>query len=144
MKLVALILFTALPSLAFSDFARLYIEPQDGFESYISAALIKKKGPLILTVIKGEAAYILTSAVIKVGESAGGKIARCLAVWCAGIQGTQTATVQLVDPLTNEVLWAYNVRKSGSHNFQSSAEAIAKHLKEFLSKHPQPAKKATP
>jgi hypothetical protein len=36
-----------------------------------------------------------------------------------------------------EMAWAYNVRKLGAHNYQSSAEAIAKHLKSFLLKENQ-------
>jgi hypothetical protein len=55
----------------------------------------------------------------------------------AGIQGTQTATVQLVDEKTQDVAWAYNVRKGSATAYQSTAEAVAKHLKEFLEKHPQ-------
>jgi hypothetical protein len=51
---------------------------------------------------------------------------------CAGIEGSQTASVTLIDTKTNTVVWAYNVRKVGSSNFQSSAEACAKHLKEWL------------
>jgi len=77
--------------------------------------------------------YILTPApVVQKPESAGGKIARCLFAYCAGIEGSQTASVSLVDTKTKAVVWAYNVKKGGSSNFQSSAEACAKHLKHWL------------
>jgi len=115
---------------------RIYIEPQDGFELYISAAIIKKQVPAVVTQNKEEAAFSLTSAVQSKEESGSSKIARCLFLYCAGIQGVQTATVQLVNSNTQEVEWAYNVRKGSASAYQSTAEAIAKHLKEFLEKHP--------
>jgi hypothetical protein len=70
-------------------------------------------------------------------ESSGSKVARCLFLYCAGIQGNQTATVQLVNSSTKEVAWAYNVHKGSATAYQSTAEAVAKHLKDFLEKHPQ-------
>ena len=110
----------------------IYVEPRGGFESYISAALVKKGVPVIVTMKRDGAAFLLTSKVEQKEESGASKVARCLFAYCAGIEGNQTATVQLVNTATQEVTWAYNVRKSGSKNYQSSAEAIAKHLKQYL------------
>ena len=101
---------------------------------YISAAIIKKQAPIVVTKDKASADYILSSVVTTKEESTGSKIARCAFAYCAGIGGTQTATVQLTKLAGSEVVWAYNVKKGGSQNFQSSSEAIAKHLKEFLEK----------
>lgn len=47
----------------------------------------------------------------------------------AGIEESQTASVSLIDAKTKAIVWAYNVKKGGSSNFHSSAEACAKHLK---------------
>lgn len=116
---------------------RIYIEAQNGFESYISAAIVKKHVPAVVTKNKDEATFVLTSAVEGKEESSGSKVARCLFLYCAGIQGTQTATVQLVSAKTQDVAWAYNVHKGSASAYQSTSEAIAKHLKEFLEKHPQ-------
>lgn len=116
---------------------RLYIEPQDGFESYISAAILKKHAPVVVTANRAGAVFILSSAVKSKEESGASKVARCLFAYCVGIDGTQTATVQLQDARTQEVIWAYNVRKASSSAYQSTAEAIAKHLKEFLEKSPR-------
>jgi len=119
---------------------KVYIEPQPGgFESYITAGFIRKKTPVVVTKDRGEAAYILTAVVTQERESDAGKVARCAFASCAGVEGMQTATVQLTDQ-AGKVVWAYNVQKSGAASFQSSAEAIAKHLKEFLD--PKPPKKA--
>jgi hypothetical protein len=120
-------------SSAYSQSPRIYIEPQQGFESYISAAIIKKHVPAVVTQNKDEAQFVLTSNVQAKEESTGSKIARCLFMYCAGMQGTQTATVQLVKK-NGEVAWAYNVRKGAAQAYQSTAEAIAKHLKDFLGK----------
>lgn len=110
---------------------RVFVEPQDGFESYISAAIVKKKVPVSVTTVRESADFIITSKVLPKEESTGSKIARCMFAYCAGIGGSQTATVSLVDA-NGTVAWAYNVRKGGAHNYQSSAEAIAKHLKKWL------------
>jgi hypothetical protein len=134
---IAILLSTA--SLACSQTAspRIYVEPQDGFESYLSAAIVKKHVPAVVTQDKENATFVLTSAVIAKEESAGSKVARCLFAYCIGIEGTQTATVQLVNAKTKEVAWAYNVRKGSANAYQSTAEAAAKHLKKFLEEHPQ-------
>jgi hypothetical protein len=116
---------------------RIFIQPQNGFESYISAAIVKKHVPAVVTQNQDDAWFVLTSEVQAKEESAGSKIARCLFVYCAGIQGTQTASVQLVNAQTQEVIWAYNVRKGAASAFQSTAESIAKHLKKFLEQRPQ-------
>jgi len=70
--------------------------------------------------------------VVEKPESTGGKIARCLFLYCIGIEGSNTVSVQLIDQKANAVLWAYNVKKAGHGNFQSSADACAKHLKRWL------------
>lgn len=116
---------------------RIYVEPQGGFESYLSAAIVKKHVPAVVTEDKQNAAFVLTSAVLSKEESTGSKVARCLFAYCAGIQGTQTATVQLINVKTQEVVWAYNVKKGSANAYQSTAEAAAKHLKRFLEEHPQ-------
>jgi hypothetical protein len=118
--------------LAEKPIVRIFIEPQDGFESYISAAIAKKGVAVVVTQDRDAAKYIITSTVTQKEESTGGKIARCAFAYCAGINGSQTVSIQLIDPKTKDVAFAYNVRKGGSANFQSSAEAIAKHLKQFL------------
>jgi hypothetical protein len=116
---------------------RIYIEPQNGFESYISAAMVKKQVPAVVTQNRDEAMFALSSAVQSKEESTGSKVARCLFLYCAGMAGTQTVTTQLINLDTEEVVWAYNVRKGAASAYQSTAESLAKHLKEFLQKHRQ-------
>ncbi len=55
-----------------------YIEPQQGFETYIAAALTKKNVPVDAVTDANSATYILKSAPVEIQkESTGGKIARC-------------------------------------------------------------------
>ena len=56
-------------------------------------------------------------------------------LYCAGIEDTSNVSVQLIEPVSSKVVWAHAVNKQRSgKNQQSMAEAVAKHLKEFLSK----------
>ena len=116
---------------------RIYIAPQAGFDSYLAAAIVKKHVPAVVTQNKEEAQLVLTGAVQAKEETAGSKVARCLFLYCAGAEGSQTASAQLVDAKTQEVIWAYNVHKPSAQAYQSTAEAVAKHLKEFLEKNPR-------
>jgi len=131
---ILLVLFVASFSLAQSK-PSVYIEPQQGFEAYIAAA-IEKKGVLVDVVTdKTKAIYILRSAPVEVkSESTGGKVARCLFAYCAGIEDKGNVSVQLIEVGSTKIVWAYSVNKQrgGSKNQQSMAEAVAKHFKEFL------------
>jgi hypothetical protein len=113
----------------------IFIEPQDGFESYISAAFFKKRVPAAIVTDKQNATLILKSGTIETQEekSGLGKLARCAYALCVGIDGSQTVSIELMDK-TGQIVWAYSVRKMGAESYQSSAEAIAKHLKDFLAK----------
>jgi hypothetical protein len=113
----------------------IFIEPQDGFESYISAAFFKKRVPAAIVTDKQNATLILKSGSIATQEekSGLGKLARCAYALCVGIDGSQTVSVELMDR-AGQIVWAYSVRKMGAESYQSSAEAIAKHLRDFLEK----------
>lgn len=137
MKKLFLLLVVSLSSLLFAQTNRptVYVEPQQGFETYITAAIAKKGVPVDVVTEKSNSDYILKSAPVEVkSESTGGKIARCLFAYCAGIEDKGNVSVQLVETGSTKVVWAYSVNKQrgGSKNEQSMAEAIAKHFKEFL------------
>lgn len=131
------VLFIA--SLSMAQMARpsVYIEPQQGFETYLAAAINKKNVPIDVVTDASKATYVLKSAPVEVkSESTGGKIARCLFAYCAGIEDKGNVSVQLIEVNSTKMLWAYSVNKQrgGSKNQQSMAEAVAKHFKEFLEK----------
>lgn len=122
---------------AFAQLARptVYVESQNGFETYLTAAISKKNVPLDVVADQSKATYVLKSAPVEIkSESTGGKVARCLFASCAGIEDRGTVSVQLIETGSSKVLWAYSVNKQrgGNKNEQSMAEAVAKHLKEFV------------
>jgi hypothetical protein len=122
---------------SFAQLARptVYIEPQNGFETYLAAAISKKNVPVDVVTDETKATYVLKAAPVEIKtESTGGKIARCLFVYCAGIEDKGNVSVQLIETSSTKMLWAYSVNKQrgGSKNSQSMAEAVAKHLKEFV------------
>ena len=84
-----------------------------------------------------KATYVLKAAPVELkSESTGGKIARCLFAYCAGIEDKGSVSVQLIESSYTKMMWAYSVNKQrgGGKNQQSMAEAVAKHFKEFLDK----------
>src|SRR5437660_7457214 len=112
-----------------------YIEPQNGFETYLTAAISKKNVPVDVVTDQTKATYLLKAAPIEIKtESTGGKIARCLFAYCAGIEDKGNVSVQLIETSSSKMLWSYSVNKErgGSKNSQSMAEAVAKHLKQFV------------
>jgi len=136
-KILVFILFVT--SLSFGQLSRpsVYIEPQNGFETYLAAALSKKGVPVDVVTDATKASYVLKSAPIEIKqESTGGKVARCLFAYCAGIEDKGNASVQLIETSSTKMVWAYSVNKQrgGSKNMQSMAEAVAKHMKDFLEK----------
>jgi len=126
-------------SMSFAQLGRptVYIEPQNGFETYIAAAITKKNVPADVVTDRAKATYVLKAAPVEIKqESTGGKIARCLFAYCAGIEDKGSVSVQLIETSSSKLLWAYSVNKQrgGSKNQQSMAEAVAKHMKEYFSK----------
>jgi len=137
MKTIGLLLVFAASLSCFGQAARptVYIEPQQGFETYLAAAMSKKNVPVDVVTDQTRANYVLKAAPVEIKtESTGGKIARCLFAYCAGIEDKGNVSVQLIETSSTKVLWAYSVakQKGGSKNSQSMAEAVAKHLKEFV------------
>ena len=138
MKTIGLLFAVLLCSAAsFAQLARptVYIEPQSGFETYLAAAISKKSVPVDVVTDQTKATYLLKAAPVESKtESTGGKIARCLFAYCAGIEDKGNVSVQLIETSSTKMLWAYSVNKQrgGGKNSQSLAEAVAKHLKEFV------------
>jgi hypothetical protein len=132
--------FIFLLSASVSCFAQLarptvFIEPQQGFETYLAAAVSKKNVPVDVVTDQTKATYVLRAAPVEVkAESTGGKIARCLFAYCAGIEDKGNVSVQLIEANSTKTLWAYSVNKQrgGGKNSQSMAEAVAKHLKDYV------------
>jgi hypothetical protein len=140
MRKIAVLVLLSVASLSFAQTKpTVYLEPQQGFETYVAAAIQKKGVPVDVVTDKSRATYVLRSAAVEIkSESTGGKIARCMFAYCIGIEDKGNVSVQLIDTNSSKMLWAYSVnkQKGGSKNQQSMAEAIAKHFKEFLASAP--------
>lgn len=61
---IALVLFVSSMALAQSR-PTVYVEPQQGFETYIAAAIAKKGVPVDVVTDKAKAIYVLRSAPLK-------------------------------------------------------------------------------
>jgi hypothetical protein len=130
---VALVAITC-PTSGQSARQTLYIQPtQDGFQTYITAAIHKKKVPLTVVTSPDNATYTLAAADVEVEKvTTGRKLVNCLFAYCGGNEDKASTSVQMTDA-SGAVVWSYAVNKGrGSKNRQSMAEAIAKHLKEHL------------
>jgi hypothetical protein len=137
MKKLGMVLVFVVSLPCFGQQARptIYIEPQQGFETYLAAAIGKKGVPVDVVTVETKASYLLKAAPVEIkSESTGGKIARCMFAYCAGIEDKGNVSVQLIDAGSTKVLWAYSVskQKGGGKNSQSMAEAVAKHLKDYM------------
>jgi hypothetical protein len=127
-----------------------------GYETYLAAAITKKRVPLILVADSDKADYIIRSTVShsrptqpavvvnntnNVNNSGNDAFnngfnqgaARAAAARAA--RGATSASISVIDAHSSQIVFAYAVGKAGNTNqIQSAAEASAKHLKEFIEK----------
>ena len=142
--LVALMLF-ALPALA-ADLPRVYIESahvgdekdrnwkkggavkQVDFGSAIAAALAKKRVPVTVVTDKTKSQWTIKAVSSQREDSTVTKVAKIalIGVFASGSFTKFEGTFQVIDNDSSAVIFAYNVKKN---NFQSAAEAFAKHFK---------------
>lgn len=108
----------------------IFIKPtDDGFHTFIAAAIGKKKVPLKVVTKEEGADYVLEATAIETKKvSTGAKWVNCLFAYCAGNDDKGSTSVQMTKG--DEVVWSYSVNKGrGQKNKQSLAESIAKHMK---------------
>ena len=101
----------------------------------ISAALIKKKVPVLIVTDEAKSEWTITSVSTMKEQTTG----RAIVSGIFGGGGDKfEGTFQVIDNETTAILFAYNVKKN---NFQSAVEAFAKHFKDdFLNKGEMKAK----
>lgn len=101
----------------------------DGFDTFLKSAMENKKVPLTIVESRENAAFEIagTSETQKAGTAK--KILRLN--W----HSAEQASISISDLKSGEVVFAYSVNKDRSaHGKQSTAEACAKHIKEFVLK----------
>jgi hypothetical protein len=108
--------------------SKVFIQPMDGFETYLTAAILKKKVPLIVTDDKAKADYVIT------GTSHVEKAGWAKTIFISGAPQAG-ASITMKDAKTGDLAFAYSVDKfNAARAAQSTAEACAKHLKEAIEK----------
>ena len=99
------------------------------FGSAVAAALVKKEVPVQVVTDPSKANWTIRSISSQREDSTGTKVAKMAFGFGGGFTKFE-GTVQVIDNDSSAVLYAYNVKKG---NFQSAAEAFAKHFKnDFL------------
>jgi hypothetical protein len=107
--------------------SKVFIAPMGGFETYIKAAIEKKKVKVTIVEGRDRADFELTGSAESQKASTAKKV--IMLDW----HSKEQASIQLADIKSSEVIFAYSVHKASSaHGKQSSAEACAKHLKEAV------------
>jgi hypothetical protein len=138
----------------------IYIEPMDGYETYLAAAIVKKHVPLVVVADKDKADYIVRSTVnhtpasqpavvvsnsnvnnnnvnnsnVTTRSNSGGYGAALAAL------GSTSTSIAVVEPRSSQVVFAYAAGRAGYNQFQRTAEDCAKHMKEFIEKSEKPTK----
>jgi hypothetical protein len=122
-----------------AEMPRIYIEPNEtvdssnakdkakhvDFGAALAAALQKKQVPVLVVTDPEKAQWTIRSISAQREDSTGTKVAKMAFGMWGGFTKFE-GTVQVIDNETTAVLYAYNVKKG---NFQSAAEAFAKHFK---------------
>lgn len=99
-------------------------KPTEGFESYIAAALRKKKVPLLIVSIPDGADYIIEGTADKRGAGWAKKI------FLGDYRASTSASITVTNVLTKVVAYADSSdRSSANRGLRSSAEKLAKYLK---------------
>src|SRR5215813_10029257 len=107
--------------------AKVYINPMDGFETFLREAIEKKKVPVTVVDDKSQADYEITGA--SDSQKAGLAKKLIMGSW----HSREEASVNIVNIKTGVTVFAYSVHKENSaHGKRSTAEACAKHLKDKM------------
>jgi hypothetical protein len=107
--------------------SRVFIEPMNGFENYLAAALQKKKVQVTLVADRSAADFVIT------GSSQHEKAGWAKVAFQHDIHSDDQASISVVNTKTSAVVFAYSVNKKNTwHGDQTTAEACAKHLQAHI------------
>jgi hypothetical protein len=109
--------------------SKIFIEPMpEGFNTYLQAAFIKKHVPVVMVGDEATADYVI------VGTAETNKAGWAKTIFITP-KGDADASITIKEAKTGNIVYGYAVDKFGArHGQQSTAEACAKHLKEFMEK----------
>lgn len=108
--------------------AKVYVAAMpEGFDTYVKAALIKKKVPVQIVESRDAAEYEIT------GTSESKKAGAAKILITGSWHSNEEASIRVTNLKSGEIAWAYSANKQNSaHGKQSTAESCAKHLKDAI------------
>jgi hypothetical protein len=107
--------------------SRIYIEPMQGFETYLAAAMRKKEVPLTLVSEPDLADFIVSGSSEK--KNAGW----AKTIFLGDGRGSASASMQIVNVRSKVVVYADSSdRSSANRGNRSTAEKLAKYLKKKI------------
>jgi hypothetical protein len=95
------------------------------FGTSIAAAFLKKEVPVTVVTDQSKLQWTIKSVSSQREDSTGTKVAKLAFGGFGGGFTKFEGSIQVIDNATSAVLYAYSVKKG---NFQSAAEAFAKHF----------------
>ena len=105
--------------------SKVYIAPTDGFETYLKAAITRKKVPFDVVEDRAKADYEIRG--VSESKKAGPAKITIMGSW----QSREEVSIKVANIKTGEGVYAYSVPKENSaYGKQRTAEACAKHLKD--------------
>jgi hypothetical protein len=108
--------------------AKVFIAPMpNDFDTFLKAAIEKKKVPVEIVTDKSKAEFQIT------GASESQKPGAAKIIITGNWHSVEDASIQVANLTSGEVVFAYSVHEqSSTHGRQSAAESCAKHLKEKI------------
>jgi len=133
------VLMLSLPAYSQTNGSKVYIAPApqgtEDFGPAIAAAVLKKGTPVTIVTDKEAADYEIDYTLDAQKGNKGAQVAAGVlaGAWWVG-RASDTASFQVTDLKTSAVVYSYTVHKAGEgqREFQSSAEAFAKHWKNWI------------
>ena len=107
--------------------ARFYIQPMDGFETYLAAAIRKKEVPVVLVSEPDLADFIVS------GNHEKTKAGWAKTIFLGDARSNASASMQITNVRTHVVVYADSSdRSSANRGERSTAEKLAKYLKKKM------------
>ena len=108
-----------------------YIEPSNGFEIYLTGALIKYNVPLVVVTDKDKADYTIRSNAQQIQQAGGGVLGSLM----GGVPTTSTwsevsASFSVIEPQSSQVVFAGSTRKNRS--YKAAAEECVDQLAYYM------------
>jgi hypothetical protein len=126
---LAVLLLSCVPAFAQSPLpsdSKVFIEPMNGFETYLSAAIRDEHVPLVVVLDKDKADYVVTGVwrETEAGFTGNGSLVRPIRT-----RINNSASISIVDPKSTAVVFSASTQQTKTHQASKEvAEDLAKQL----------------